>query len=202
MPEEPSRDQRKASRWPVIKRYSSSAPRSHRGSPDISIARVALALLLILFYLRFLIVENYFSPLDHVNLVFHEAGHVLFSPFGRFIMMLGGTISQLAIPLVCAIHFLRSSSVIGFQLALYWTGENFLNVSVYIADARRRALPLVGAGEHDWTYLLAELGLLTNDQQVAWLVFLSGSLLILYSIFRIIRDAFGFAGTGHTGGKG
>ena len=30
------------------------------------------------------------SFLHNVNLVFHEAGHVIFSPFGRFIGVLGG----------------------------------------------------------------------------------------------------------------
>ena len=40
------------------------------------------------------------SFMHRVNLVFHEAGHMIFMPFGRFIMILGGTLGQLIMPLV------------------------------------------------------------------------------------------------------
>lgn len=152
------------------------------------IARISLAILLLLLYLPFWSIQNYFSPIDHVNLVFHEGGHVLFSLFGEFLMMLGGTLTQLAIPLACAIHFLRKNSPMGFDLMLYWTGENLLNISIYIADARRQELPLVAGGVHDWTYLLETVGLLPNNEGVARMVFSLGSLVLLYSIFRIIRN--------------
>ncbi|MDA2937248.1 hypothetical protein MYX75_03165 [Acidobacteria bacterium AH-259-A15] len=166
------------------------AEKPHGAALKVSFGRVALTIVLILLYLRFLTIENYFSPLDHVNLAFHEGGHVLFSLFGRFLMMLGGTITQLAIPIACAIHFRRSKSQpLGFQLALFWTGENLLNVSIYIADARRRVLPLVGAGEHDWAYLLGRIGLLAQNETIAQIVFALGSVLILYSIYRIVRPA-------------
>lgn len=37
--------------------------------------------------------EAFFASFMHlVNLPFHEAGHVIFSPFGRFIQVLGGTL--------------------------------------------------------------------------------------------------------------
>jgi hypothetical protein len=29
-----------------------------------------------------------------INLPFHEAGHILFSPFGDFLMTLGGSLTQ------------------------------------------------------------------------------------------------------------
>jgi hypothetical protein len=37
---------------------------------------------------------NEFRFLDNVDLVPHEAGHMLFSWFGEFIMVLGGTMGQ------------------------------------------------------------------------------------------------------------
>ena len=40
-----------------------------------------------------------------INLVFHEAGHIVFAPFGPFMMTLGGSLFQVIIPLVCAWAF-------------------------------------------------------------------------------------------------
>ena len=40
------------------------------------------------------------------NLVFHEAGHILFLPLGRFMTVLGGSLTQVLVPLVCAGAFL------------------------------------------------------------------------------------------------
>ena len=42
------------------------------------------------------------SFLHMINLPFHEAGHILFSPFGRFMTILGGSLMQLLVPAVCA----------------------------------------------------------------------------------------------------
>ncbi|MDQ2666781.1 MAG: zinc ribbon domain-containing protein, partial [Gemmatimonadota bacterium] len=41
------------------------------------------------------------------------------------------------------------------------------HIAVYVADARAQELPLVGGGEHDWAYLLGQLGLLTRDHAIA-----------------------------------
>jgi len=41
------------------------------------------------------------------NLVFHEAGHIILSPFGRFLGVLGGSLMQVLIPCVCAVAFVR-----------------------------------------------------------------------------------------------
>lgn len=150
--------------------------------------RLALAAALFLFYLRWFKVENYFSALDHVNLAFHEAGHLFLGFFGRFIMMLGGTIFQLLIPAVCAVHLLRRDSRLGWQLCVFWFGENLLNISVYAGDAIRQALPLVGGGEHDWTYLLTVTHLIAHTTATAKAIFLAGSAVIFWSLYLIGRD--------------
>ncbi|MFI3185789.1 MAG: zinc ribbon domain-containing protein, partial [Methylococcaceae bacterium] len=41
------------------------------------------------------------SFLHLVNLPFHEAGHIIFRPFGAFITSLGGTLGQLLMPTIC-----------------------------------------------------------------------------------------------------
>jgi hypothetical protein len=40
-----------------------------------------------------------------VNLVFHEAGHVIFGVLGRFLGILGGSLNQVLTPAICAGYF-------------------------------------------------------------------------------------------------
>ena len=40
-----------------------------------------------------------------IDLVFHEAGHIIFGFFGRFIAVLGGSLNQVLIPVVCTAVF-------------------------------------------------------------------------------------------------
>ena len=99
--------------------------------------------------------------LDFVNLAFHEAGH-LFLGFGpRTLMFLGGTLAQLAVPFLLVAHFLfRKREPFSAALCVWWLGENFINISIYMADARSLTLPLVGGGDHDWNELFFRFGLL------------------------------------------
>lgn len=105
-------------------------------------------------------------PLDWINLVMHEAGHTAFGYCGEFLHFLGGTIFQLAVPALIAGYFIREGKAAGVQFGLFWLGESLLNVSMYVADARALALPLLG-GEHDWNYLLGRMGLLNQDKLIA-----------------------------------
>jgi len=151
--------------------------------------RAALIAALFLFYTRWLAAENYFSLLDYVNLAFHEAGHIFLGFFGRFISMLGGSLFQLLIPALCLVHLLRRGANLGWQLCLFWVGQNLLNISIYAGDAIRQNLPLVGGGVHDWTYLLTELGLIAHTGGVQKFIFLCGSAVIFWSFYLIARDA-------------
>ncbi|OGS28566.1 MAG: hypothetical protein A2218_04980 [Elusimicrobia bacterium RIFOXYA2_FULL_53_38] len=151
--------------------------------------RLILAAGLFLYYLQWCRHENYFSMLDFVNLAFHEAGHVFLGLFPRFIAMAGGTIFQLAIPAVCLAHLSRLGANLGWQLCLFWLGENLLNISIYAGDAIRQELPLVGGSEHDWTYLLTEIGLIAHTTGTAKAIFFAGSAVIFLSLFLICRDA-------------
>ena len=40
------------------------------------------------------------------NLIFHEAGHIIFSPFGEFMMILGGSLGQCLMPMIVIYTFL------------------------------------------------------------------------------------------------
>jgi hypothetical protein len=99
--------------------------------------------------------------LDGANFVFHEAGHVLFLLFGQTLHVLGGSLTQVALPLACTLSFWWRHRYAAAAAALFWTGESVTNVAVYVADARAMALPLHGGPGviHDWNYLLGRAGL-------------------------------------------
>jgi hypothetical protein len=121
--------------------------------------------------------------LDNVNLVFHEAGHVIFGLGGEFIGILGGSLMQVLIPVVCGAALLPRGDSFGVSLCGLWTGQSMVNVAIYVGDARQLALPLLGGDHviHDWNYLLGRLGLLEWDRFLAGMITLVAVLVILAS---------------------
>ncbi len=111
--------------------------------------------------------DGWIPLLDSANLVFHEAGHPIFGLFGERLAVYGGTLGQLAFPLVATVSFWQRREPLPFALALLWLFENFFNVARYMADARTQVLPLVGSGEHDWTEIFSRWGMLASDTAVA-----------------------------------
>jgi hypothetical protein len=110
------------------------------------------------------------SVLHLPNLVFHEAGHVIFGFLGRFMSVLGGSLLQVAVPIVIAVAFLRQGDRFGAAVGIWWAGQNLLDLAPYIADARRLQMVLLGGRTgaevegHDWEYLLTEMGWLHLDR--------------------------------------
>lgn len=125
--------------------------------------------------------------MDGANLIFHEAGHVIFLLFGDFLQFLGGSLFQVALPAALTAYFWRNDQRASASVTLFWTGESMTNVAVYIADARWMALHLIG-GEHDWNYLLGRLGLLNQAESLGRFVFIFGILTILGAIFVFLAD--------------
>lgn len=127
--------------------------------------------------------------LDWVNLAFHEAGHIFLLPFGETLHFLGGTLLQLAIPVGAGAHLLlRKESPFGAALCGWWFGENFLGISVYMADARELKLPLVGGGENDWNHLFYQWGLLGEDavRRIAGTTHAAGVVLMLAACAAVL----------------
>lgn len=122
------------------------------------------------FYLLFLLYalanRSRFLFLDFVNLIIHEGGHFFFSWFGNTIMILGGTLGELLVPLLCAAYFFWQREATGFAFSSFWFFENFPYIGTYMADARSASLPLVGSEESDWTILFSQWGLLAQDQKI------------------------------------
>ncbi|MET0554106.1 MAG: hypothetical protein ABW221_13775 [Vicinamibacteria bacterium] len=110
----------------------------------------------------------YESLFGALNLGIHEAGHLLFSWFGLFLGIAGGTFLQLAAPLISAVMFARQPDWFAVPVCGAWLATNLYNVATYMGDARVMELPLVSVGDgdsiiHDWNYLLGATGLLRLD---------------------------------------
>jgi hypothetical protein len=123
------------------------------------------------------------------NLVFHEAGHILFMPFGRFMSVLGGSLTQLLIPIVCAVAFARQQADwFGAAVCTWWAGENLVDLAPYIADARALQLVLLGGRTgaevegHDWEYLLTAMGLMHRDVLIGQSARFLGALVMIAAI--------------------
>lgn len=112
--------------------------------------------------------------LDNLNLLIHEAGHMVFAIFGELVGFLGGTILQLLMPGIFTIYFWTREDFYAVGFCLFWLMENLVHVGRYIADAQVQILPLLGGGQHDWTYLLGRLGILSYAEEIGTGVFVIG----------------------------
>ncbi len=126
-----------------------------------------------------------------VNIPFHEAGHIFFRFFGRFMTSLGGSLGQLLMPLIClAVFLLKTRDTFAAAFALWWFGENFMDLAPYINDARSLTLPLLGGntgrtspfGFHDWEFILKKSGLAHYDHALAHLAYRLGAVLMIFAL--------------------
>lgn len=133
----------------------------------------------------------YQSPfiLAQANLIFHEAGHILFGPFGRFIMFLGGTLGQLLVPMVVTVAFLLfERNTFGAVFGLWWVGENCCNIAPYAYDAHELRLHLLTGGSgreahgHDWNNMLGMLGMIGWYEWIGYAWYRAGLLLMALAI--------------------
>jgi hypothetical protein len=170
--------------------------------------RVAVYLLLFAWgwYFIFLKMESNaigYSFMHNIDLVFHEAGHVLFRPFGDFMMVLGGSLMQMIMPLIVAGTFLfKQHDSFGASVGIWWLGQSMMDIAPYINDARAMELQLVGGGTgrdrpgiHDWNNLLWDLGMLPKDHAIARTVDTLGEITVMlalawggYVLFRQFRQ--------------
>lgn len=157
------------------------------------VSRVA-GIVWIIFYLLFLLYaaadHTGFLFIDYVNLIIHEGGHFFFSWFGYTIMILGGTLGELLVPLLCAAYFWWKRETTAVAFCSFWFFENFLYIGTYMSDARTAALPLVGSEESDWTILFAQWGVLARDQQIGHAMRALGWLGMLATITWLANRAY------------
>ncbi len=147
-----------------------------RDAEDWTRDRHALPRALLLAYLtyaglRHIANPTYRSWFGGITLAFHEMGHIVLSPLGRTLGVLGGSIFQLLVPTAAALYLLlRQRDYFGFAVGGGWLSFSLWELATYVGDARKQALPLVGFSnhpEHDWTTLLRQWDLLSFDETFA-----------------------------------
>ena len=160
--------------------HSSDSPRTMQ-----SYARLALAgLLALLAWSAFRGESGYVPLLGDIDLAIHEFGHMLLMPFGipilgRTMVILGGSLTQVAFPLLFVGYFLRKREdgrrrdLFAAMVCLWWSAINLLSVAIYCADSRAGQLMLLDgltgqeSDGHDWNNLLTRWGLLEQDTAFA-----------------------------------
>jgi hypothetical protein len=150
--------------------------------------------------------------LSDIDLAIHEFGHMLFMPFGipilgRTMVILGGSLTQVAVPLVFVGYFLRRRDdgrrrdVFAAMACLWWSAINLLDVAIYCADSRAGRLMLLDgltgqeSDGHDWNNLLTSWGLLEHDtliarwmRAIAWLVCVASLVVAIWSELQSRRS--------------
>ncbi len=166
-------------------------------------ARAALTVVLVLIGMTaFNRDEGWIPLLSDINLAIHEFGHMLFMPFGEPGVILGGSLTQVAFPLLFVGYFLwgkrEHRDRHAATVCLWWTSINLLSVAIYMSDARAGKLMLITGttgeddpGTHDFYMLFARWGVLNNDtvyggrmKAVASLVFLVSTIGGLWAAYN------------------
>ncbi|HEX8459409.1 MAG TPA: hypothetical protein VF656_19105 [Pyrinomonadaceae bacterium] len=153
--------------------------------------KTVVALVAALYFLWCAYDPHQWHLIDGVNLVIHEAGHIVFMPFGEMLTVAGGSLFQVIVPLVFAGYFYRRGQIYSAALVFFWVGESLLNVSVYAGDALDLELPLLGGEDsiHDWNHLLSANGLLPATHKIALAIRSAGTLAIFAAAFFSLTHA-------------
>ena len=160
---------------------------SSTDSPQTIQRYLRLALAALLAWLTWVAFHNEYGnvPLvTDISTAIHEFGHMLFMPFGipilgRTMVILGGSLTEVAFPLLFVGYFLRKREdgrrrdVFAAMVCLWWSAINLLDVAIYCADSRAGELMLLDgltgkeSDGHDWYNLLNGWGLLEHDTAIA-----------------------------------
>ena len=144
-----------------------------------------------------------------VSTAIHEFGHMLFMPFGipilgRTMVILGGSLTEVAFPLLFVVYFLRQCEdgrrrdVFAAMVCLWWSAIGLLAIAIYCADSRAGKLMLLDGltGQesegHDWYNLLDRWGWLEHDIQIArwmrmiaWLMCVGSIIVAVWSALQL-----------------
>lgn len=138
------------------------------------VAKSILAAILVYSIGKQLIENETWWFIQTVNLVFHEAGHVMFMLAGRFLATLGGSVLEIVIPLIIMMSFAASGRYFSAAFGAWWLATACLSVSIYAADAQERNIQLItnDISSHDWHNILTMVGLLKYDDLFGYLFYL------------------------------
>ena len=156
-------------------------------------ARAALFAALVVYGLKLMTMNvpswEMASSLIHLPMVpIHEFGHLLFRPFGEFLMLLGGSLFQAGLPFALGVIFLvRKQDPYAAAVMLWWCAIAVMDTAPYIYDAQEpQHVLLTGrtgeTGAHDFIDVLGDLGLLKKAQAVGYAVHRVGAAMLLTSL--------------------
>lgn len=118
--------------------------------------------------------EEYSDWFKGITLAFHELGHILFSPFSYVWMILGGSLTQVLVPIIAGLYLLfLQRDYFGVAFTNAWLAFSLWDLAVYVGDASYERLPLVSMGgtpEHDWSILLTRWHVLNHDAKFAFAI--------------------------------
>ena len=149
-----------------------------------------IAVVALLPYTIWLIIDYQYHFIDGANLLIHEAGHLLFNFLGNTLLTVaGGTILQLALPLIFAAHLQLNRDRFGAGLCVFWFAESLMYTAVYLGDAQARKLHLWAGGSHDWAFMTGRDGLITSCREIAAALHVVAAVILLCGLFIAFRRA-------------
>ena len=163
---------------------------------QINYPKLIFAVLLSIYFLSIAYAPLNGSFLDLIDLPIHETGHLLFRPFGQFLMVAGGSLFQVMMPAVFVVYFIWHEKYYSAAIVFFWVGQSILNVFVYAQDAIVMQIVLTSGltgsegSFHDWNYLLTETGLIDSTKKVAGLIRLLGTLCIITASVLAVKLSF------------
>jgi hypothetical protein len=109
---------------------------------------------------------------------------------GDFMAILGGSLMQVLMPLICLVVFVgKYRNAFGGAATLWWVGQSIIDVAPYIYDARAQEMMLLGGvtgrdvpGYHDWNNLLDQLDILMWDHTLAQTAWSFGAVLMVCAL--------------------
>lgn len=133
---------------------------------------VALVVLVIVLAVTSVRGEGWVPLVSHVDLGIHEFGHLLAMWLPRLATALAGSLLQLLAPAALAAYFwFARRDLPAATVLVAWLGVSLRNVSVYMADANARILPLFGGQDgHDWAFIFGQWHVLDSAERIAGFV--------------------------------
>ena len=143
----------------------------------------------LILYLAYTAARGYTQPMEWswwsgITLAVHEAGHIIFSPFGTVLEAAGGSITQIAAPVLVIWLFRKQGEWFGMTVGGMWLASSLANLATYIGDARAQELELVGftdQPQHDWNFILGHFHALSSDTAIAGVVRAIGVMVLIAS---------------------
>jgi hypothetical protein len=153
------------------------------------ITKILFLLTFIFWSYQLIFTKEQWIFLDYANLIIHETGHLIFIFTGQFFDILAGSLFQILVPVITFIYFYLTHQKLAIIFSIFWIGNNLINVSHYIKDARNMQLDLAfGASIHDWNWILNSLNLLKYDHILGNLFFISGIIFICLSLLMLVNS--------------